>query len=1024
MSFFGFETSSLAQDKKNFLAGGLQESEDLAVYTWGEESYDGLGDALQEGGDELNDETFGVSGVVGKDFDFSTQTLPGPIGAKHDRRATPQQPLGERTPAQERTQTGQRASERGVSPGLAPVLAPTAHQSLESIWDDKSPFSLLPRSNGASRASDHHRGPPSAPRSPFGPSTVSSLAHGQHAPTDHWAFDQQHQPISHGNNSSGARTVQEIEAEMRLVVQQARQRQELELRQRELRLAEEQQLQQQLREQDRLRLLQQQQLLQQEQQLRLHQVHQQQVTPPPRMVHHTQAQVQAQAQTQLPRTQSPRFHQQHQHQQQILLLQQEQERQQQERLKELQERLRMEEIERQLRAQQLSQIQHQPSLQARRQASYADLQALQQRRTHSPATAAYGAGLGGGGETPLINQHNSQFLPQNIQLQQRLLSEMAQAEFMRDMQGISQAEQDALRAEAMRKIMETERMEEKRRRKAAKIAHMSRYNDLMTQSDKDFITRIQVSQLVTQDPYAEDFYAQVYGALIRSRMGLQPGVDAERVLKFGSGGGVGLGMREQKAGGRRPSAMQKMEAQVERIVSNARLREKEKGLHSLHSLQGALGKTSGRSYKAAPRQLLQVDSSTATPTLSGAHPHISKEDGPALNDNRIIDGAAREAAKLGREALGDAAGKDGVVRKEPLTQRQVLVALESLYDLVLDIEQLRRDQPFEEDEEAIVIWEAQYDDLVEQIWVGLKVLVPLETSDPHPFISLLTLEKGKRILPRLSRHITPARMLTLLTLLVACFSQLDVVKYAHLLDLPEDSHLHARNRSHSPSANNAANAQATPDRDEVERQTQAFLGSVLQSILPVVAKAELRLIAGLLGLLLDRSDVVMIAQTRPAIAVLTLFMSRVEIIKQGMNGIPESTELPTAEDAQQWQLMFDHLFQLLAPHFLLLFPSTRRALQLSATPTQHNIQGQTPPQPPNAEMLDQPVWQFLAALALHASPEQQSTLVSGLREKVLENVASAQKGWGVMDEEERTAKLSNVNLFLHALGLDSSQITV
>jgi hypothetical protein len=30
-------------------------------------------------------------------------------------------------------------------------------------------------------------------------------------------------------------------------------------------------------------------------------------------------------------------------------------------------------------------------------------------------------------------------------------------------------------------------------------------------------------------------------------------------------------------------------------------------VHSLHTLQGALGKTSGRSYKAAPRQLLQVE---------------------------------------------------------------------------------------------------------------------------------------------------------------------------------------------------------------------------------------------------------------------------------------------------------------------------------------------------------------------------------------------------------------------------------
>ena len=101
----------------------------------------------------------------------------------------------------------------------------------------------------------------------------------------------------------------------------------------------------------------------------------------------------------------------------------------------------------------------------------------------------------------------------------------------------------------------------------------SRYNDLMTQSDKDFITRIQVSQLVTQDPYADDFYAQVYGAVLRSRMGIATSED--RVLRFGSGGGVGLGLG-QKIPGRRQNAMQRMEAQVERIVNNARMREKEK----------------------------------------------------------------------------------------------------------------------------------------------------------------------------------------------------------------------------------------------------------------------------------------------------------------------------------------------------------------------------------------------------------------------------------------------------------------
>lgn len=112
------------------------------------------------------------------------------------------------------------------------------------------------------------------------------------------------------------------------------------------------------------------------------------------------------------------------------------------------------------------------------------------------------------------------------------------------------------------------------------------------------------------------------------------------------------------------------------------------------------------------------------------------------------------------------------------------------------------------------------------------------------------------------------------------------------------------------------------------------------------------------------------------------------------------------------QLMLDHLFQLLAPDLLSLFPSSR----LDASPTQR--QNKRP-----SDIIDQPVWQFLAALALHASTEQQQFLVASLREKVLENVTSAHKGW-VVDEDERQTKLANVNLFLHALGLDSSQIAV
>jgi DNA topoisomerase 2-associated protein PAT1 len=66
MSFFGLETNhdALEKEKEKFLEGGKAAQEDVAVFNWGESDYDGLGEALQEGGDEMNDETFG-DGPVG-----------------------------------------------------------------------------------------------------------------------------------------------------------------------------------------------------------------------------------------------------------------------------------------------------------------------------------------------------------------------------------------------------------------------------------------------------------------------------------------------------------------------------------------------------------------------------------------------------------------------------------------------------------------------------------------------------------------------------------------------------------------------------------------------------------------------------------------------------------------------------------------------------------------------------------------------------------------------------------------------
>ena len=112
-------------------------------------------------------------------------------------------------------------------------------------------------------------------------------------------------------------------------------------------------------------------------------------------------------------------------------------------------------------------------------------------------------------------------------------------------------------------------------------------------------------------------------------------------------------------------------------------------------------------------------------------------------------------------------------------------------------------------------------------------------------------------------------------------------------------------------------------------------------------------------------------------------------------------------------MMYNLLFDLLRPQLHLLFPSVRLSLLAGVNFTSI----------PNADSIDQPVWQFLSTLALHANEEQQQALVTGLRDIVLENVASATKGYAD-SEESRRLRLANVNIFLHALGLDASQITL
>lgn len=101
----------------------------------------------------------------------------------------------------------------------------------------------------------------------------------------------------------------------------------------------------------------------------------------------------------------------------------------------------------------------------------------------------------------------------------------------------------------------------------AKIQAMSRYNNCMGSSDKDFITRIQLSQLATADPYTSDFYAQVFSALRRRNIVQEP--EGPGVVQVAPGFGFGVGGPAGNRFGKMGSAtMTKLSTQVKKLVEN------------------------------------------------------------------------------------------------------------------------------------------------------------------------------------------------------------------------------------------------------------------------------------------------------------------------------------------------------------------------------------------------------------------------------------------------------------------------
>ena len=474
----------------------------------------------------------------------------------------------------------------------------------------------------------------------------------------------------------------------------------------------------------------------------------------------------------------------------------------------------------------------------------------------------------------------------------------------------------------------------KRAKRNHKIFMLSKGNGIMTPQDKNFITRIQLQQLVAAtgnsadpDPEAalvEDFYYQVYSQIRGAprQHPTQPLGHFAQTYLFQTGGR--MNNRRHNING--DNHMQRMQQQVQRAVEAAKLKPKNKQL----IIEGSLGKISFSNAKT-PKPLLNIK------RQEESRPSTGRKQTSVASDRRTI-----------------------------------LKNIEAVYSDLMAMEDQERKMPSppaDDDPASLQAHTEWRDDLSainSKLWSDLKIMEPIIPGGihTHPFIAFLSFTKGKKAIPRVFRQIDQEQRVTILTMIIVHLDQLDVIRSA----VPPFDAQHW-----APSAT---------IREEIETWSNA----VQPSLMSYISEAPINIISGLLQLLIEHTHLPNIARTRVGITLLTMFLSRAEICKDSSS----PSDAPTDEEWAAYLENYTRLFDVLEPVLPHAFPG-----------------------PVNSGD-DMYVWQFLAAVGIGASPEQQQRLVLSVKERVMDTVGQSRG----LPQEMKTQRLANVNLFMRAIGLD------
>lgn len=466
-----------------------------------------------------------------------------------------------------------------------------------------------------------------------------------------------------------------------------------------------------------------------------------------------------------------------------------------------------------------------------------------------------------------------------------------------------------------------------------KVSTITRCSGFMTPKDKDFVTRFQLSQIVTDDPYNEDFYSQVYKA-INSNNNNNMNSLAQKYLEQS---GHRLGGRSKRA----DVALQRMQQQVSKAVSVA----KERGANTgILTKAGALGKVSYGSGKQPRKQLIIPTEST--------------------NENSNEADAPDAPVELSEVVIP----KEYSFSKSARTFQ--LSIIEKIYNEVLKLESLERENE-------------QYETI--ELWKSLHIKDVIKTSSNevvNPFISILAFDKMMKVFGRTFHLLTETQKETLVGLFFEQLQNIDVIRNGSYKNYVDSNYLIPK---------------------DIIKKIDLFQVTVLNNLVIYISEASFSKVLSWFKSLVDNKTTLFLSTTKIGLSIITVLISRLELIKQ------EISEKLSAHELSQWQTVYNEMFESLEGRLVYCFPpylSHDESIKVTNEQSDED---------------DSYIWQFLASLTLTGKLNHQRVIVDEIRGEIFGVMAACKEYKASGDFEKASRYMNNLNLFLNAMGLIATE---